>query len=141
MKKQEAINLLKAFFNAKEIPIDELNEDNNYFQIQLETEIVAFNYRLNEDAFTVSSLIYQFHDQPKPQVLNAIELEAEKEMYYQIQYEPENKTLYVTKTYTTNVSEELFIKEVDEIISTSKKWSSETLDHIASKVFHPEEIN
>ncbi|MCU0240337.1 MAG: hypothetical protein MUC29_12930 [Pyrinomonadaceae bacterium] len=138
MKKEEAINLIKAFFSNKEFSADDINEQNNFFQIMVDEQIIAFNFR--EDKLICSSLIYQFQREPKPKILVEIEAEAKIESRAKVKYEAENKTLYVSKEFAEVIDETEFIAELDNLMEISKNWSNEVLDRVASKAFHPKEL-
>lgn len=140
MDKKTAFNLIKVFLQTKEFPTENLEEENNYFQAMIDSAIVSFNYRKEEEVLVCSSLIYQFSNAPQAKVLEVIEEEAKLETRGAIKFQPENKTLYVSKTYEQAIDEITFISEIDSLIETSLEWSSEVLDRVASKAFHPEEL-
>jgi hypothetical protein len=101
-------------------------------------EIVAFNFR--DEILTCSALIYEFQRPPKAKVLAEIEAEARLEKRGKIKYEEENRTLYITTQFAETIEEEDFINKVNLLIDASKNWSNEVLDRVASKAFHPEEL-
>ena len=138
MKKEEAINLIKAFFTSKEFPLNSFNSENNYFQAMVDDSIVAFNFR--DEMLICSSLIYEFQRPPKTKVLEEIEAEADLEKRGKVKFEEENRTLYISKEFAEVIEEEDFINKMNLLIDASKNWSNEVLDRVASKAFHPEEI-
>lgn len=138
MQKEEAINLIKAFFTSKDFPLNGFNSENNYFQAMIDEEIVAFNFR--DEILTCSALIYEFQRPPKTKVLAEIETEADLEKRGKIKYEEENRTLYISKEFAKVIEEEDFINKMNLLIDASKNWSNEVLDRVASKAFHPEEL-
>lgn len=140
MKKEEALKLIRAFFETYEMPASAIDESNTYFQMMIGTSIVAFNYREEMGELTASSLIYQFHLPAQSKILQAIEAEAARENRAEIKYDAETKNLYSAKVYDEPIDESIFVKDVEAIIKAASEWSTEILDQIASEVFHPEEL-
>jgi hypothetical protein len=131
MQKHEAINLIKAFLAANEFPLDDFNEDNNYFQTMIDEEIIAFNFR--DEVLTCSALIYQFHKEPKPNISAAIDEEAQAETRGEIKYEADNKTLYILQHFTESIDEQEFIESINTLAKAGKNWRIEILDRVAAK--------
>jgi hypothetical protein len=131
MQKHEAINLIKAFLSANEFPLDDFNEDNNYFQSMVDEEIIAFNFR--DEVLTCSALIYQFHKDPKPNISATIDEEANAETRGEIKYEVDNKTLYILQHFTESIEEQEFIESINTLAKAGKNWRIEILDRVAAK--------
>jgi hypothetical protein len=131
MQKYEAINLIKAFLSANEFPLDDFNEDNNYFQSMVDEEIIAFNFR--DEVLTCSALIYQFHKDPKPNISATIDEEANAETRGEIKYEVDNKTLYILQHFTESIEEQEFIESINTLAEAGKDWRIEVLDRVAAK--------
>ncbi len=131
MQKHEAINLIKTFLTANEFPLDDFNSDNNYFQTMVDEEIIAFNFC--DEILTCSALIYQFHKDPKPQILTAIDEEAKAETRGEIKYEADNKTLYILQKFTESIDEAEFIESINTLAEAGKDWRIEVLDRVANK--------
>jgi hypothetical protein len=131
MQKYEAINLIKTFLTANEFPLDDFNEDNNYFQTMVDEEIVAFNFR--DEILTCSALIYQFSNTPKPRISIAIDEEAKAETRGEIKYEADNKTLYILQKFTESIEEAEFIESINTLAEAGKDWRIEVLDRVAAK--------
>jgi hypothetical protein len=131
MQKHEAINLIKTFLTANEFPLNDFNEDNNYFQTTVDEEIIAFNFR--DKVLTCSALIYQFHKPPKPNILDAIDEEAQAETRGEIKYEADNKTLYILQQFTESIDEQEFVESINTLAKAGKDWRIEILDRVAAK--------
>jgi hypothetical protein len=131
MQKHEAINLIKTFLTANEFPLDDFNEDNNYFQTMVDEEIIAFNFR--DEILTCSALIYQFHKEPKPRISTAIDEEAQSETRGEIKYEADNKILYILQKFTESIEEPEFIESINTLAKAGKNWRIEVLDRVANK--------
>jgi hypothetical protein len=131
MHKHEAINLIKVFLEANEFPLDDFNDDNNYFQTMVDEEIIAFNFR--DEILTCSTLIYQFHKEPKPRISTAIDEEAQSETRGEIKYEADNKTLYILQKFTESIEEAEFIESINTLAEAGKNWRIDVLDRVATK--------
>jgi hypothetical protein len=132
MQKNEAINLIKTFLTANEFPLDDFNEDNNYFQTMVDEEIIAFNFR--DEVLTCSALIYQFQKTPKPNISTAIDEEAKAETRGEIKYEADNKTLFILLKFSESIDEQEFIESINTLAKAGKNWRIEILDRVAAKV-------
>jgi hypothetical protein len=131
MQKNEAINLIKTFLTANEFPLDDFNEDNNYFQTMVDEEIIAFNFR--DEVLTCSALIYQFQKPPKPNISTAIDEEAQSETRGEIKYEADNKTLYILQHFMESIDEQEFIESINTLAKAGRNWRIEVLDRVAAK--------
>jgi hypothetical protein len=102
-------------------------------------------FEWNEDtkALECSALVYKFHEPPKPGVLETFQAE-EKEGTDAgggtVDYEAENRSLFLSRTYTQVPNERAFGKDMKRLMKASLVWSREVLDRVASRVFHPEEL-
>ncbi|WP_224249180.1 hypothetical protein [Hyalangium gracile] len=102
-----------------------------------------FEWHEDTQALECSALVYKFHDPPKPGVLETFQAE-EKEGTDTgggtVTYETENRGLYLSRTYTQVPDERAFGKDMKKLMKASLRWSDEVLDRVASRVFHPEEL-
>jgi hypothetical protein len=102
-----------------------------------------FEWHEDTKALECSALVYRFHEPPKPGVLETFQAE-EKEGTDTgggtVDYEPENRGLFLSRTYTQVPDERAFAKDMKRLMKASLKWSEEVLDRVASRVFHPEEL-
>ncbi|KFE66641.1 hypothetical protein DB31_8855 [Hyalangium minutum] len=102
-----------------------------------------FEWHEDTKALECSALVYKFHEPPKPGVIETFQAE-EKEGTDTgggtVDYEPENRGLYLSRTYTQVPEERAFTKDMKKLMKASLKWSDEVLDRVASRVFHPEEL-
>jgi hypothetical protein len=104
---------------------------------------VYFEWHEDTQTLECSALVYRFHDPPKPGVLEAFQAE-EKEGTDTgggtVDYEPENRGLFLSRMYTQVPDERTFAKDMKRLVKASLKWGEEVLDRVASRVFHPEEL-
>jgi hypothetical protein len=103
-----------------------------------------FEWHEDTKALECSALVYKFHEPPKPGVIETFQAE-EKEGTDTgggtVDYEPENRGLYLSRTYTQVPDERAFSKDMKKLMKASLKWGREVVDRVASRVFHPEELN
>jgi hypothetical protein len=102
-----------------------------------------FEYHEDSKTLECSALVYRFHEPPKPGVLDGFKAE-EKEGTDSggghVDYEPENRGLFLSRNYTTVPSGGDFAKDMRRLMKASAVWGHEVLDRVASRVFHPEEL-
>ncbi len=143
MTREEARRLVRAFLGGQGINSPGLNENNLGGAMVGEAQIY-FEYQPRQQALKCSALIYKFHDKPKPGVLEGFKQEEQAKTADTgggtVDYEPENKGLYLSRTYTKTVPEAAFRKDMRRLMKASVVWGDEVLDRVASKVFHPEEL-
>jgi hypothetical protein len=102
-------------------------------------------FEFHEDTKTLecSALVYRFHEPPKPGVLDGFRAE-EKEGTDTgggtVDYEPENRGLFLSRHYTQVPPGSDFSREMKRLMKASNVWGDEVLDRVASRVFHPEEL-
>jgi hypothetical protein len=105
---------------------------------------IYFEWHEDTKALECSALVYKFHEPPKPGVIETFQAE-EKEGTDTgggtVDYEPENRGLYLSRTYTQVPDERTFSKDMKKLMKASLRWSREVVDRVASRVFHPEELN
>lgn len=143
MTREEAVRLVRAFFRGHGMNSSGLNA-NNLGGAMVGQGQIYFEYQPRQQALKCSALIYKFHDKPKPGVLEGFKEEEQAKTADTgggtVDYEPENKGLYLSRTYTKTVDERAFRKDMRRLIKASLVWGDEVLDRVASKVFHPEEL-
>lgn len=87
----------------------------------------------------VSALIYRFKEPPKPGVIEGFQAEEEAGTPTgggTVEFEPENKGLYLARTYTQTADGERFQQDVRALIAASKVWGSDVLERVTQRVFH-----
>jgi len=91
------------------------------------------------------ALIYRFRLEPKARVMDALKREELTKAAHaadaELEYQPDNRALYLTREYQEPVASEQFNEEMKRLAETSLVWANEVLDGLASQVFHPEEIS
>src|SRR4051812_48301475 len=81
-----------------------------------------FEWHEDTKALECSALVYKFHEPPKPGVLETFQAE-EKEGTDTgggtVTYEPENRGLYLSRTYTQVADERAFAKDMKRLMRAS----------------------
>jgi hypothetical protein len=83
-------------------------------------------------------LIYKFRDDPRPGVVQAFKDEAEGKTADTgggtLEYEPENKGLYLSRSYNQRVSDDDFAHDLERLMIASEVYGNQVLDRVASRV-------
>jgi hypothetical protein len=102
-----------------------------------------FEYHEAERALECSALVYRFNDPPKPGVLEGFQAAAREGTDTgggEVDYERENRGLYLSRTYGRVPEGKAFARDMQRLMKASLVWGDEVLDRVASRVFHPEEL-
>ncbi len=102
-------------------------------------------FEFHEDSQTLecSALVYRFREPPKPGVLDGFRQEEKQGTDSgggTVDYEPENRGLFLSRTYKDRPRADAFGKDMKRLMKASAVWGDEVLDRVASRVFHPEEL-
>ncbi len=102
-----------------------------------------FEWNEQEQALECSALVYRFREPPKPGVIDGFHAEQREGTDAgggTVDYEPENRSLFLSRLYTRMPTERAFAKDMRRLMKASVTWGDEVLDRVASRVFHPEEL-
>lgn len=139
MSREEAIVILKKFFLMQGVQSEALNE-NNVGGAAIGDLQLYFEYLPNDQALRCSALIYSFRQDPKPGIIEGFK---EEEQFGRtdigggvVDYQPENKGLFLSRTYTEYVEELDFVNDMEKLLGASRVWGGEVLEKVAEKVFH-----
>ncbi|WP_164010818.1 hypothetical protein [Pyxidicoccus trucidator] len=102
-----------------------------------------FEWNEEAGALECSALVYRFREVPKPGVIDGFRAEEREGVDTgggSVDYEPENRGLFLSRLYTRMPTERAFAKDMRRLMKASIKWGDEVLDRVASRVFHPEEL-
>ncbi len=139
----EADGLVKAFFRAHErveraagaVEPPALNAK-GFGAASVGEGEVFFEYSEAGKALKCSARIYRFHSPPRPGLLDAFKAEAAAGTPTgggEIDYEPENKGLYLSRTYAALVPFATFVKEIDALLVASVDWAQNALPRVAER--------
>ena len=141
MTRDQAVKILQAFFKSQNVESEGLNEK-NLGGASIGDLQVYFEYQPEKAALKCSALIYSFRQAPKPGVLDGFKKEEQAGTDTgggAVDYQPENKGLYLSRSYTEPVEDTVFLNDMAYLMSASRVWGGEVLERVASAVFHPEE--
>lgn len=139
----DADKLVRAFFRAHEqaqFPGEEppaLNAK-GFGGAQLAEGEIFFEYHPDERALECSALVYRFRSPPKPGVLDGFKAEAKSGTPTgggELDFEPENGGLYLSRMYGDRVPNETFVEELNALLGASVTWAKDVLPRVANKVF------
>lgn len=141
MTREDANRLIQAFANDKGGTVSELNMQ-NMTGLSFGGTDVFFTFHqpllsTKKPKLEVSALIYRFRKAPNPKILEGFRAEhaaGTPSAGGEVDYEEENKGLYLTRFYETVPTQEAFNSEVDALAAASKTWGKEVLERVANKV-------
>lgn len=111
--------------------------------LSLDGAQVYFEYHEASGVLECSALVYRFSEPPKPGVIAGFEAEAAEGTDTgggTVDYERENRGLFLSREYTTMPVGADFSRDMKRLGAASLVWGREVLDRVASRVFHPEEL-
>ena len=97
-----------------------------------------FEYHSDTQALETSALVYKFRDPPKPGVLEGFRAEEKSGTDTgggAVDYEPENKSLFLSRTYSSTPTDAAFKEDMRRLTQASLVWADEVMDRVASRVF------
>jgi hypothetical protein len=138
MIRDEAQRLAQAFLAATENPNSPGLNPQGFGGVAVEGAQLYFEWHDKEQALECSALIHKFRDSPKPGVLEGFQEEEKSGTDTgggTVDYESENKSLFLTRMYTQSIPQTAFIEDMKRLMRASLMWSDVVLDRVASKVF------
>lgn len=144
LSQDDADNLVKAFFRHHEkverppgmVEPPALNEKGFGAASVGEGEIF-FEYHKDKKALECSALIYKFRSPPRPGVIDGFKAEAQAGTPTgggEIDFEPENNGLFLSRFYADKVDYGTFVKQLDELMIASVDWAKDVLPRVAERV-------
>ena len=113
--------------------------DNNLGGAVVGEHQIYFEYQPHKELLKCRALVYRFQAEPRPGVIEAFKQEEQTASADTgggtVDYEPENKGLYLSREYAETVSDEEFAESLGELMKASRVYGDEVLDRVASKVF------
>ncbi|WNG36300.1 hypothetical protein F0U60_23355 [Archangium minus] len=137
MTRDEAQRLVQAFMKSLGQPSEGLNPQGFGGAVLGEAQLY-FEYHADKQALEASALVYKFRDPPKPGVLEGFRAEEKAGTDTgggAVDYEPENKSLFLSRTYSTVPQDAAFKEDMQRLTQASLVWGDEVLDRVASRVF------
>ncbi len=143
LSREEAVRMIQDFAGSYSLKTSGLNEK-NFGGIEINLDRIFFEYLPDQKILKSSVLIYKFHQPPKPGLIEAFQNEEKAGTDTgggTVEYQPENQGLFLTRMDKNYTNHSQFSKNIEKLMNAGKYWSNEVLDRVASKFFHPEELN
>jgi hypothetical protein len=141
MTRDEAQRLVQSFMQAVEQPSEGLNPQ-GFGGAMIGEAQLYFEYHDDTKALEASALVYKFRDAPKPGILEGFQAEEKAGTDTgggTVDYEKENKSLFLSRTYAKAPQEPIFLDDMKRLMKASVHWADEVADRVSSRVFHPKE--
>jgi len=139
----DADNLVKAYFRAheriEETAGDEpsaLNEK-GFGGASVGEGQVYFEYLKDKQALECSALVYRFRSAPRPGMIDGFKAEAKQGTATgggEVDFEPENGSLFLSRVYGDKVDYATFVKEIDALLVASVDWAKDVVPRVAQKI-------
>jgi hypothetical protein len=130
--------MVQSFFHSRGVESAGLN-DRNLGGAAVGESQIYFEYQPLEQSLKCSALVYRFQAEPRPGVIEAFKLEEQSRSADTgggtVDYEPENKGLYLSREYSETMSDATFAESLEDLMKASRVYGDEVLDRVASKVF------
>ncbi|MBN1203472.1 MAG: hypothetical protein JXB05_00925 [Myxococcaceae bacterium] len=138
MTRDEAQRLAQAFLAATGNPNSPGLNPQGFGGVAISDAQLYFEWHDTEQMLECSALIHKFHDSPKPGIIEGFEQEQKSGTDTgggSVDYEPENKSLFLSRNYTQAPPQTAFIEDMKRLMRASLVWSNEVADRVASSVF------
>jgi len=141
MTRDEANRLIQSFAQSQGGQVSGLNM-NNMSGLSLGESDLFFTFHQpllpnQPTKLEVSALIYRFRKDPDPEILAGFREEQAAGTPSgggEVDFEPENKGLYLTRFYEKVPDQDTFNAQLLELAKASKVWGREVLERVANKV-------
>ena len=143
LTRESARRLVQGFLGEEGTPPSGGINEQGFGGISAGGMSLYFEWHEDTQALECSALVYRFREPPKPGVIDGFKAEEREGTDAgggTVDYEPENRGLFLSRTYTRMPTERAFAKDMRRLMKASQKWADEVLDRVASRVFHPEEL-
>ena len=137
MTRDEAKTLVQAYLLTHKQSSEGLNAQGFGGAVIGDAQIY-FEYHGKTNQLEVSALVYKFRDRPKAGVLEGFSAEEKAGTDTgggAVDYEPENKSLFLSRYYAEVPPVETFQQHLEQLMKASLHWSQEVLERVASRVF------
>lgn len=138
MTRDEAVRLAQALLAETGQPQSVGLNPQGFGGVAIENAQLYFEWHDKEQALECSALIHKFRDTPKPGILEGFHQEEKSGTDTgggNVDYEPENKSLFLSRTFTQAPPNTIFVAEMKRLMRASLVWHGEVLDRVASRVF------
>jgi hypothetical protein len=143
LTRESARRLVQGFLGEEGTPPSAGINEKGFGGMSAGGASVYFEWHEESQTLECSALVYRFREPPKPGVIDGFHAEERGGTDAgggTVDYEPENRGLFLSRTYKLMPTERAFAKDMRRLMKTSLNWGDEVLDRVASRVFHPEEL-
>lgn len=143
MSRESAKELVRWYLRTQGAPRSEGLNAQGFGGVAVGGAQLYFEFHEDTGTLECSALVYRFKEPPKPGVIEGFEAEAREGTDTgggTVDYERENRGLFLSRTYKQLPDGKTFSKDMQKLSKASVVWGSEVLDRVASRVFHPEEL-
>jgi len=135
LSRDEAVGIIQRYLKSLGLESPGLNK-NNLGGAAIGQYQIYFDYEPSKQRLKCSALIYKFHDDPGPGVIEGFKSAELEETAgaggRMVDYEPENKGLYLSRWYADIVSDEAFAEDLMSLMQASEIYGDRVLERVAS---------
>jgi hypothetical protein len=138
MTRDEAQQLARAVLAAAEQPESVGLNPQGFGGVAVDNAQLYFEWHDEQQELECSALVYKFRDNPKPGIIEGFQAEQKAGTDAgggTVDFEPENKSLFLSRTYTQAPPHSIFVDDMKKLMKASLVWGDEVMDRVASKVF------
>jgi len=138
MTRDEAQQLARAVLTAAGQPESVGLNPHGFGGVAVDNAQLYFEWHDEKQELECSALVYKFRDAPKPGILEGFQAEQNAGTDTgggSVDFEPENKSLFLSRTYTQAPPHPIFVDDMKKLMKASLVWGDEVMDRVASKVF------
>lgn len=134
--------LIQDFLRAQDVRSEGLNPQ-NLGGADLFGHRIAFEYQPDEHRLLCRVPVYTFTKPPEQKLLDAFAREQSIGTDTgggDVKYDAKAQTLHLLRVYQTQVPAARFRSDMERLLKAGARWEDKVLDDVATKVYHPEEL-
>lgn len=138
MTREAARELVRWFLQSQGAGMSEGLNENGLGGAMVGGAQLYFEHHEDTQQLECSALVYRFREDPKPGVIDGFRGEAQEGTDSgggEVDFEPESKSLFLSRTYAQMPVGSTFAKEMERLMKASLDWGTTVLDRVASRVF------
>jgi hypothetical protein len=137
MTREEAQRLVQTFMRAQGTPLSPGLNPKGFGGLAKGEAQLYFEFVPTSGELKCSALIYRFRDAPRPGVLDGFRAEQTAGTDTgggTVDFEPESKSLFLSRTYTTPSPDKSFELEMTRLMDASVTWGGPVFERVATRV-------
>lgn len=138
MTREEAQKLVQDYMLTLKQPSEGLNPQGFGGAVVGDAQLY-FEYHGKTQQLEASALVYRFRDRPKAGVIDGFKEEEKAGTNTGggvVDYEPENKSLFLSRSYAEVPPVAAFQEHMKQLMEASREWGASVLERVASRVFN-----